>query len=88
MPRLEKISFYQCENKGADQLCSNYTADQQLYFGYMDSTVPLILVSKISSFRPCSKAVQAGLCGTGRKPRRLFFSLSTLILRVLQAMII
>ena len=31
------------ENKGADQLCSNCTADQRLCFRYMDSTIPLLL---------------------------------------------
>ena len=38
-----------CENKGADQLCSNCTADQRLCFHFMDSTNPL-LKFKISSF--------------------------------------
>ena len=35
---MRKLDFYQCENKGADQLCSNCTADQRLCFRYMDST--------------------------------------------------
>ena len=39
-----------CENKGADQLCSNCTADQRLYFRYRDSTIPLLLKSKFSCF--------------------------------------
>ena len=29
-----------CENKGADQLCNNCTADQRLYFRYTASTIP------------------------------------------------
>ena len=38
------------ENKGADQLRSNCEADQRLCFRYLDSTVPLLLKSEISSF--------------------------------------
>ena len=37
------------ENKGADQLRSNYEADQHLCNCYMDSTIPLLSKSKISS---------------------------------------
>ena len=37
------------ENKGADQLCSNWEADQSLCFRYSDSTIPLLLKSEISS---------------------------------------
>ena len=35
------------ENKDADQLCSNCTADQRLCFRYSDSTFPLLLISKV-----------------------------------------
>ena len=38
------------ENKGADQLRGNREADQRLCFRYLDSTIPLLLDSKISSF--------------------------------------
>ena len=41
------------ENKGADQLPSNCEADQRLCFSYRDSTIPLLLKSKISSFCDC-----------------------------------
>ena len=37
------------ENKDADQLRGNREADQRLCFRYSDSTVPLLLKSKISS---------------------------------------
>ena len=53
-----------CENKDADQLCSNCTADQHLCFHYTDSTISLLLISKISSFYPDSEAVKADLCQT------------------------
>ena len=37
------------ENKDADQLCGNREADQRLCFRYLDSTIPLLPKSKISS---------------------------------------
>ena len=52
------------ENKGADQLRSNCEADQHLCFRYSDSTVPLLLISEISSFYLFSVTVQVGLCQT------------------------
>ena len=52
------------ENKAADQLCSNCTADQRLCFRYTDSTIPLLLKSEISSFYLDSVTVQTGLCRT------------------------
>ena len=38
------------ENKDADQLRGNREADQRLCFRYTDSTIPLLLKSKILSF--------------------------------------
>ena len=38
------------ENKDADQLRGNREADQRLCFRYSDSTIPLLLISKSSSF--------------------------------------
>ena len=49
-----------CKNKGADQLRGYREADQRHCFRYMDSIIPLILISKISSFWPFSVTVQAG----------------------------
>ena len=40
-----------CKNKGADQLCSNCTADQHLCFRYIDTTIPLLPKSEISSLK-------------------------------------
>ena len=42
-PSHEKTNNLHSENKGADQLCSNCTADQRLCFHYMNSTIPLCL---------------------------------------------
>ena len=46
---VRKLDFCICENKAADQLCGNPTADQRLCFRYTDSTIPLLPKSKISS---------------------------------------
>ena len=44
-----KPDFCICENKDADQLRGNRQADQRLCFRYMDSTIPLLPKSEISS---------------------------------------
>ena len=51
-------------NKGADQLCGDSTADQHLCFRCIDSTIPLLSKSKISSVYPSVVAAQPGLCQT------------------------
>ena len=61
---VRKPTICICENKGADQLRSNCEADQRLCFRYTDSTLPLLLKSKISSFWPAPVTVQVGLCLT------------------------
>ena len=38
------------ENKDADQLRGNREADQRLGFRFLDSIIPLLLKSEISSF--------------------------------------
>ena len=47
---LRKPDFSLCENKDADQLCSNCTADQHLCFRYLGSTIPPLPLPKISRF--------------------------------------
>ena len=71
---MRKPDFCICENKDTDQLCDNRTADQRLCFHYIDSTIPLLSNSKISSRQPSCVVVQPGLCGAGRKPQRPVFS--------------
>ena len=46
---MRKPTFCICENKDADQLRGNREADQRLCFRYIDSTIPLLSNSKISS---------------------------------------
>ena len=58
---MRKPTFCICENKDADQLRSNCAADQRLCFCYMDSTIPLLSNSKMSSLSTSSVAVQPDL---------------------------
>ena len=44
-----KPAFCRCENKDADQLRGDREADQRLCFRYIDSTIPLLSKSEISS---------------------------------------
>ena len=76
---MRKPTICICENKGADQLCSNCTADQRLCFRYMDSTVTFLLRSEISSFYAASVTVQAGLCQTWSQTQIAGFLMQWLI---------
>ena len=46
---MRKSAFLICGNKGADKLYGKHAADQRLGFPYIDSTIPLLPKSKISS---------------------------------------
>ena len=46
---MRKPAVCICDNKDADQLPSNCVADQRVYFRYMDSTIPILSKSEISS---------------------------------------
>ena len=46
---VRKLAFCICENKGADQLRGYREADQHLCFRHMDSAIPLLSKSEISS---------------------------------------
>ena len=61
---MRKPAFCICKNKDADQLRGNREADQRLCFRYMDSTIPLLFKSEISSLLSSSVAVHPGLCQT------------------------
>ena len=56
---VRKPDFCICEKKDADQLRGNREADQRLCFRYLDSTIPLLPKTKISSLQPSSVAVTA-----------------------------
>ena len=76
---MRKPAFCICENKDADQLRGNREADQGLCFRYTDSTIPLLLKSKISSLKPSSVTVQPGLCGTWSETPKTGFLTTRLI---------
>ena len=64
-PRSEKNGFQHiCENKAADQLWGNHTTDQRLCFRFLDSTIPLLHKSEISSLYTSSVTAQPSLCKT------------------------
>ena len=71
---MRKSTFYICKNKDADQLRGNREADQRLCFRWIDSSIPLLSKSKISSLYPSSVAAQPGLCRTRSETRTLVFS--------------
>ena len=71
---MRKPAICICENKDANQLRGNREADQRLCFRYIDSTIPLLSKSEISSLYPSSVAVQPGLCQTRFETRMLVFS--------------
>ena len=57
---MRKPTFCICENKDADQLRGHREADQRLCFRYLESMIPLLSKSEISSLWPSSVAVQPG----------------------------
>ena len=59
--------------KGTSQLRSHRASDQRLCFRYIDSTILLLSMFKISSLKSSSVAVQSGLCGTYSKNYDRFF---------------
>ena len=61
---VRKPDFCICENKDADQLRGDREADQRLCFRYIDSTIPLLSKSEISSLEPSSVTAQPSLCRT------------------------
>ena len=58
---MRKPGFCICENKDADQLRVNREDDQRLCFRYNDSTIPLLLKSKI--FGNCTARFVSDLVG-------------------------
>ena len=59
---MRKPAFCILEAKGTDQLRDKCAADQCLSYRYIDSTIPLLPKSKISSLKLSFVSVQAGLC--------------------------
>ena len=76
---MRKQAFCICENKDADQLRGDREADQRLCFPYIDSTIPLLSKSEISSLYSSSVAVQPGLCQTWSQTPKTGFLRTRLI---------
>ena len=76
---MRKPAFCLCENKDADQLRGYREADLRLCFCYMDSIVPLLPNSEISSLKLSSVTVQPGLCGTWLETTKTVFLTTRLI---------
>ena len=75
-----------CENKDADQLCGDRTADQHLLFSHIDSTITLLPKSEISSLLPSSVAVQPRLCRNWLEILKTGFSRNTFQIYLLAVM--
>ena len=54
-------------NKGADQPAQPRSLISAFVFRYLDSLIPLLSISEISTFYLASVAAQAGLCLTWSK---------------------
>ena len=72
---MRKPAFCICENKDADQLCGNRTADQRLCFRCID----VLPKSEISSLSLFSVDVQPGSCETWLKTLKTGFLMMWLI---------
>ena len=70
---VRKRDYNLCENKVADQLCSNCTADLRLCFRYFDSTMSHLLKSIISNFLAATVTVQSGLGQTWTETLKTVF---------------
>ena len=72
---MRKPAVYLCENKDADQLHGNKAADGQcLCIGNIDSMIPQLPKSEISSLKPSSVVVQPGLCRTWTESLKIFLT--------------
>ena len=78
---MSKTAFCMCKNKGANQLRGNQEADQRLCFHYIDSTIPYLSNSKISSQYPSSVDVQPILWRPRSETQKKGFHTKWLILR-------
>ena len=73
----EKTCFFLHMEKQRCRICcaeSNSAPDQRLCFPYIDSTIPLIPKSAISSLLPSTVAVQPSLCQAWSETPKTRFS--------------
>ena len=77
---MRKPAFYICEKR---RRSATREADQRLCFRYMDSTIPLLSKSEISSLKLSSVVLQPGLCRTWSETPKTGFLTTRLILLIL-----
>ena len=75
--KYTRVNISHVMRKHAFSICENKDADQHLCFRYIDSTIPLLPKSEISSLWPASVAVQPVCVGPGR-PQKTGFLLTQL----------
>ena len=80
---MRKPGFCICENKDADQFRVNREVDKSLCFRYIDSTIPLLSKSEVSSLSPSSVIVQPSLCRTWSETPKTGFLTTRLIYKSL-----
>ena len=61
---MRKPVYAVCEQQRRRSACASAQSDQRLYFRCLDSMIPLVSTSEISSLHLVSVAAQAGLCLT------------------------
>ena len=71
---LRKPAFCICENKDADQLCGNRTADQRLFFATKIVQSLCFLNPKFQASSHLMWLYSPVFVGPGRKPQRRVFS--------------
>ena len=67
---MRKLAICMCENKSADQLYCNRTADQRLCFRYINSKIPRQNFKPLTSFISCTAWFVSDLVGN---PKDRFF---------------
>ena len=71
---MRKLAFSICENKGADQLHGNHTADQRICFRFIDGMIPYFLNPKFQASSHNLWLYRSFCVGPGREPGRQVFS--------------
>ena len=77
-PVMRKPIYAICKQQKTRSACTSAQFDKRLFVRCLDSIIPLVSISRISSLYLASVAVQAGWVYPGRKPRRQVFLVTRL----------
>ena len=77
---MRKTVYAACEQQRRRSACASAQSDQRLYFHCLDSIIPLVSNSKISSLYLASVAAQAGSSLPWSKTPKTAFLVTRLIL--------